>query len=569
MISTHLNSVVRVYVGLLLITYCFKDAETHRKLPRVCIKDGCLRGTWLRDSANNPYPAFLGIPFAKPPVGELRFKNPQPADSWEGVYDATTDKDACIQKAPDIASSPVFGVEDCMYLNVFVPQDAYSPAARPLPVMVYIHGGAYTVGSARLSELDPARIIATRKVVVVTLQYRLGVFGFFSTGDSSASGNYGLKDQVMALRWVQDNIRAFGGDPRRVTIFGHRAGSASTQFHMLSPLSRGLFHRVISMSGSALAKWSAPNPDSLSVARTHGRILGIADADSISTIELVEKFRGIDADILTNSIDRLKVWDIHLNAPYRPAVEPQDEPDAFLTEAPNTAWSHGKYASVDWLTGSIPADSSVFTQTIYRNESLIEDLNLRFSEILDLLLLTDISSKQLKSLRRRFLKTTPPDKWITPTNYDEVTTMLSEAGFLYPMIKSVKEHIQNRNQARSTSVYSFQFQGRYSFSQLFTDTNQSYELTHSDQLIYLFRIPELFPEFPPGSPEAEMCQLWVKFLVDFATKTNIKKEGTCTALQCNVVTFGNTNNIYFPVNKTLVPGLDEDLYRFWKKFYGE
>ncbi|XP_058123518.1 juvenile hormone esterase-like [Anopheles ziemanni] len=560
---------MRVYVGVLLILYCFGGTEAYSKWPRVCIKDGCLRGTWLRDSVDSPYAAFLGIPFAKPPVGDLRFKNPQPADSWEGVYNATTGKDACIQKISLIPGAPTFGGEDCLYLNVFVPQNAYSPAPRPLPVMVYIHGGGFFYGSARLSELDPARIMTQRRVVVVTLQYRLGVLGFFSTGDSSASGNYGLKDQVMALRWVQSNIRAFGGDPGRVTIIGHSAGGVSTQLHMMSPLSRGLFHRAISMSGSALAKWTAPIPDPLSVARTHGRILGIADAESMPTIELVEKFRGIDADILTNSIDLLKVWDIHPISPYRPAVESQDEPDAFLTEAPNTAWSHGKHADVDWLTGSIPADASVFTQTIYRNESLVTDLNLRFSEILKLFLLTDISSKQLKRLRQRYFKTTPPDKWVTPTNYGEITTMLSEAEFLYPMIKSVKEQIQNRNQAGSTSVYSFQFQGRYSYSRVFTGTNQSYGLTHADELIYLFRIPVFFPEFPPGSPEAEMCQLWVKFLVDFATKTNIKKEGTCTALQCNVVTFGNTNNVYFPVNKTLVPGLGDDLYRFWRKFYGE
>ncbi|XP_035787947.1 venom carboxylesterase-6-like [Anopheles albimanus] len=165
------------------------------------------------------------------------------------------------------------GTEDCLYLNVFVTQRSTFDNAGLLPVMFYIHGGAFSRGAASTATRDPVRLMTTRRVIVVTIQYRLGVLGFLSTGDLSASGNFGMKDQVLALRWVQKNIRAFGGDPQLVTIFGESAGGASVQYHMLSPVSRGLFQRAISMSGSALSLWSVPMDNPLAMARAQAKAL--------------------------------------------------------------------------------------------------------------------------------------------------------------------------------------------------------------------------------------------------------------------------------------------------------
>ena len=142
---------------------------------------------------------------------------------------------------------------------------------------------------------------------------------------------------------------------------------------------------------------------------------------------------------------------------------------------------------------------------------------------------------------------------------------MSEAWFLYPMVRSIKQHLTSRKHT-PTSVYSFQFRGRYSFSKLFTGTDTPYGISHPDEMIYLFRMPLFFPEFPPGSPEAEMTQLWVKFFVDFATHDIVDKVGTCYGEKCEVMTFANTNNRYFPVSKRLVPGLDEEMYSFWRSF---
>uniref|UniRef100_A0A182KD03 carboxylesterase n=1 Tax=Anopheles christyi TaxID=43041 RepID=A0A182KD03_9DIPT len=397
-----------------------REAEPYQTEPVVCISDGCLRGTVRQSSVGVSYPAFLGIPYAKPPIGKLRFANPQPNGPWRGKYDATKAKDACIQFVTFFPTTPLFGTEDCLYLNVFVPVLELRDAAA-LPVMMYIHGGAYSAGSAQTELRDPARFMSSRQVIVVTIQYRLGVFGFFSTGDSAAPGNFGMKDQVLALRWIRKNIRAFGGDPERVTIFGDSSGGASVQFHLLSPLSRGLFHRAVSISGSAVSLWSVPIESPVTLARAQAKALGILEADVMPTDELVEQLREVDAIELVRSTEQLKVWDIHPITLYHPVVEPPEEPEPFLAEDPRAAWRRGAYASVPWMTGSIPTDGSFVSQTIYKNDSLVEELNAKFVQLLPLILRTSITKDKFVRLRRRFLKKTPPNKWVTKDNYAEIT----------------------------------------------------------------------------------------------------------------------------------------------------
>uniref|UniRef100_A0A182KE47 Carboxylic ester hydrolase n=1 Tax=Anopheles christyi TaxID=43041 RepID=A0A182KE47_9DIPT len=419
------KSYPKCVVTVLLLSVQFvissaREAEPYQTEPVVCISDGCLRGTVRQSSVGVSYPAFLGIPYAKPPIGKLRFANPQPNGPWRGKYDATKAKDACIQFVTFFPTTPLFGTEDCLYLNVFVPVLELRDAAA-LPVMMYIHGGAYSAGSAQTELRDPARFMSSRQVIVVTIQYRLGVFGFFSTGDRAAPGNFGMKDQVLALRWIRKNIRAFGGDPERVTIFGDSSGGASVQFHLLSPLSRGLFHRAVSISGSAVSLWSVPIESPVTLARAQAKALGILEADVMPTDELVEQLREVDAIELVRSTEQLKVWDIHPITLYHPVVEPPEEPEPFLAEDPRAAWRRGAYASVPWMTGSIPTDGSFVSQTIYKNDSLVEELNAKFVQLLPLILRTSITKDKFVRLRRRFLKKTPPNKWVTKDNYAEIT----------------------------------------------------------------------------------------------------------------------------------------------------
>jgi para-nitrobenzyl esterase len=195
---------------------------------------------------------FKGIPYAAAPIGDLRWKEPQPAPSWEGVRDATEFGRQCMQ-------GPIFGdivfpqppSEDCLSLNVWTPA---KPSGR-LPVMVWIHGGGFQAGAGPEPRHDGEAFVR-KGVVLVTVNYRLGVFGFMAhpdlTRESSrgASGNYGMLDQVAALKWVKDNIAAFGGDPGNVTIFGESAGSFAVSALMASPVARGLFHKAIGESGA-------------------------------------------------------------------------------------------------------------------------------------------------------------------------------------------------------------------------------------------------------------------------------------------------------------------------------
>ena len=212
--------------------------------------------------------AFMGIPFARPPVGSLRWEPPQSPDSWTGVRDATHPGPACTQNpaglvpflAPmaraygsDYSEPPVQSSEDCLYLNVWSPE---WPARRRLPVVVWLHGGSNTAGSGSQPTYNGASLTA-RGVVLVTINYRLGILGFFSHPELTArsphhsSGNYGLLDQIAALQWVRDNIAHFGGDPQNVTLAGESAGAIDAAMLMTSPLAVGLFRRVISESGPA------------------------------------------------------------------------------------------------------------------------------------------------------------------------------------------------------------------------------------------------------------------------------------------------------------------------------
>ena len=224
----------------------------------VHIETGLVRGLIVGEA--NDVQIYRGLPYAAPPVGDLRWRPPQPAHAWHGVRECYAFGAAAPQKPVALVNMfPGMTLqaktsEDCLYLNVWAPARR---SAEPLPVMVWIHGGGYTFGAASQGLYDGANL-ARRGVVVVAMNYRLGPFGFLAHPQLSAesangaSGNYGLLDQIEALRWVKRNVAAFGGDPDRVTIFGESAGGNSVYALLLSPLAKGLFQRAISQSGASL-----------------------------------------------------------------------------------------------------------------------------------------------------------------------------------------------------------------------------------------------------------------------------------------------------------------------------
>ncbi|KAF3817827.1 hypothetical protein GH733_013114 [Mirounga leonina] len=211
------------------------------------------------EGSAQPVAVFLGVPFARPPLGPLRFAPPQPTEPWNFVKNTTSYPPMCSQNVmagqllSELFTNRKENIafkfsEDCLYLNIYTPADLTKKSR--LPVMVWIHGGGLVVGGA--STYDGLALSAHENVVVVAIQYRLGIWGFFSTGDEHSRGNWGHLDQLAALRWVQENIANFGGNPGSVTIFGESAGGESVSVLVLSPLAKNLFHRAISESGVAL-----------------------------------------------------------------------------------------------------------------------------------------------------------------------------------------------------------------------------------------------------------------------------------------------------------------------------
>ncbi|XP_052071092.1 carboxylesterase 1F-like [Mytilus californianus] len=197
------------------------------------------------------YNEFRNIPFAKPPVGGLRFHQPVPYGSWSDIYDATRFGPSCIQSVNGIVDQYVPNTntsEDCLVLNIYVPSGFSESNAKS--VIIWVHGGGYYLGQGMF--YDGSYLSGIGDVIVVTINYRLGVFGFFSTMDDVALGNYGLWDQQMAIKWVHDNIESFGGDPNSVTIAGQSAGAFSVALQALNPANKGLFHRVIAQSGARM-----------------------------------------------------------------------------------------------------------------------------------------------------------------------------------------------------------------------------------------------------------------------------------------------------------------------------
>jgi para-nitrobenzyl esterase len=347
-------------IALALAPRCGAAAEPPPAPARVTVANGILEGSTDPDGVRS----FRGVPYALPPVGELRWREPQPASNWTGVRRATAFGPRAMQPPNHwrdmITRAPSMG-EDCLYLNVWT---AAGPADPPLPVLVYFHGGGLASGDGSEVRYDGASM-ARRGIVVVTVNYRLGIFGFFShpglTQESPyhASGNYGHLDQVEALRWVRRNIAAFGGDPSRVTIDGQSAGSTSVCAMMATPLARGLFSGAIGESGSILG-----NPEKLTLAQAEAQGVAFAaraGADSLAAL------RGIPADrLLEQSRDltfaRRTVTDGHLF--------PEAPEEVFFTgrqaDVPLMAGWNSAEMQVSQVLGDLPATPDNFASAVRR-----------------------------------------------------------------------------------------------------------------------------------------------------------------------------------------------------------
>ncbi|PSN29711.1 Venom carboxylesterase-6 [Blattella germanica] len=217
---------------------CCAASLAHDTHCEITINQGMLKGSLSRSKKD--FCAYTGIPYGEPPLGNLRFRAPRPLKSWEGVLDATKEGNICWQPA---SFDKYLGDEDCLFINVYTP-NLKSSVERILPVMFWIPPGEFYTENNYRSSYEPD-LFVDKDILLVTFNYRVGAFGFLSTQDDEAPGNYGMKDQILALHWVRDNIKAFGGDPSRVTIAGISSGAASVHFLLLSPLAKDIMDSTI------------------------------------------------------------------------------------------------------------------------------------------------------------------------------------------------------------------------------------------------------------------------------------------------------------------------------------
>jgi para-nitrobenzyl esterase len=313
-------------------------AATHSSTsatPKVSTADGIVRG-----KATGTADEFLGIPYAAPPVGPLRWRPPQPAARWSGERDATTFAPHCAQPASPLGSPSLS--EDCLYLNVFTPAGR-KHSGDGQPVIVWIHGGGLSIGES--DDYDPAKLVADG-TVVVTINYRLGALGFLThpalaDHPGGSSGAYGFMDQQAALRWVQRNIRQFGGNPRKVTIAGESAGGISVLAHVASPGAHGLFARAIVQSGPALTQTP------LETAETAGEVFA---AKVGCTSQTAACLRGVPVPtILAN--------DNPVLSGYTPGVVDGE----VLTQSIGTALASGQFNRVPIINGTNHDEARLLT----------------------------------------------------------------------------------------------------------------------------------------------------------------------------------------------------------------
>ncbi|KAL3223129.1 hypothetical protein MRX96_027736 [Rhipicephalus microplus] len=270
--SLHLSLLVSWLVTCGYRTYAAEVSNDARS-PVVRISDGLVAGR--RDIVSGvPVQAFLGIPYAQPPVGELRFEKPRPPIPWNGTYDASRTPNPCMQiDFPFIKEAKIeysHSSEDCLYMNVWRPATACASDGKcdaNLPVLVFFHGGGFQWGDSSLFVHDLSNFVALSDVIGVGFNYRVSIFGFLTAGSKEFPGNWGLWDQHLALQWVQKNIAAFGGDPNEVTLAGQSAGAISVALHSISPKGKGLFQK------DAFAKRGHCVDDSWRAIQRHGKIL--------------------------------------------------------------------------------------------------------------------------------------------------------------------------------------------------------------------------------------------------------------------------------------------------------
>ena len=358
----------------------------------VLIENGPIVGDELED-----FYAFRGIPYAEAPVGDFRFAAPKPySTKWNGKKEFKNYGEVCAQY--DHLGYDFKGSEDCLTLNVFLPKSVAN-SVNKVPVIFFIHGGAFMFGSAKF--YLPEIIMKAQNMILVTVNYRLGILGFLSTEDEVIPGNFGMKDQVEALRWVQRNIEVFNGDSDKVTIVGYSAGGASVQLHYMSPLTDGLFNNGISHSGVAINPWVMQEN---SREKAH-QIAAYTNCPEDHQ-QLLTCLREKPAEDLVMLAKHFQSFLYNPFSPFGVVVESPSK-TAFLTDHPMDLLEKGNFKKLPWLL-SQTQDEGLYPTAEFYDEEILRTINDKWNEfapfILDFNGTTDDAKTKLEVSKETRLK---------------------------------------------------------------------------------------------------------------------------------------------------------------------
>ncbi|XP_035435441.2 juvenile hormone esterase [Spodoptera frugiperda] len=501
-----------IFVALnFLLTIYVSDVKSEKQ-PVVRTPLGEVAGYYMQTRGGRQIAAFTAIPFAAPPVGDLRFKAPVPVEPWQGTLDATKESPVCVQRNPYTRQEEIVGQEDCLYLNIYTPitDNDVGEKKKLLPVMVFLHGGGWMCGSGTTEMYGP-QFLLDRDVVFVATNYRLGPLGFLSTQDEHCPGNNGLKDQQEALRFLQKTVESFGGDPNSVTIFGESAGGASVHYHMISETSAGLFHKGISESGTALVPWAeAPPGEALRNAFLLAKFLDCPQAPSAKMIECL---RTKDSyDIIGTEFSFYK-WDYEPMTPFKAVVEP-NLPGAFLTRSPRKI---PNVPAVPWMTGLTKDEGCLKSVWITAFESRYQEFMSGFETIAPVTFYYENSpyaEEITQEIRNKYFKEND-----LQATQQGILNIYTDSYFAYPAIEAI-ELVFNYTK-NPVYLYELTYRSANSFSQIFGDPKGNYGVCHADDLMHLFPIGFLTN---PISPEdLKMSETIVTLWTNFATTGNPNK----------------------------------------------
>ncbi|CAM5151004.1 unnamed protein product [Eretmochelys imbricata] len=507
--SLLLRSLICTAWFLVIATEGHKGAQ-----PEVTTKYGRLQGKQTSvKGADRLVNVFLGIPFAKPPLGFLRFSPPQQAEPWKGLRAAISYPPMCLQVMEWIKTiermlktelPPLTVSEDCLYLNVYTP--AHSNKKAKLPVMVWIHGGAFMIGGASI--YDGSALSAYENVVVVTVQYRLGIIGFFSTGDEHARGNWGLLDQVAALQWVQENIEFFGGDTESVTIFGESAGAFSVGAHILSPLSKGLFHKAISESGVApLPGFFISHAQAIANLQVIANISGCETTSSAMVHCLRKK---MDKEIMTLSADLMKQ-----GAYFFAVID-----GVFMPKKPEELLAAKEFSTLPYIIGVnnheygwliLSALNFSGIEEGMEKQTIISSLQLTFSQL-------KFPSESVSVVADEYLGDTDDPAELR----DRFQDLMGDFLFVIPALQVSKYHRDS-----GAPLYFYEFQHGPS---IFKDTRPDFvKADHSDELFFVFGMPFLGDDTgitaEATEEEKHLSRTIMKYWANFARNGNPNGKG--------------------------------------------